>query len=310
MAISVFPVATSASASGLSKAVNLTTAQTYYTLVDATLTAGNYTITSPSTVPVVATFYDSSYNTLGTGTTSSGSTQVIISSDATRLGLIADAGSNVGVTIQLTGLILTPNFTSAGTETITSTQTYSGTSTSGYAFVLAVGGGGNGGGGGYYPGGGGGSGGLANGVAQLTGSTAVVIGAASGTTSIGSVSAGGGGSAAGGSINPGGGGSPNGSSGGSGGGLYGGGSNGSATSVVNKYIVNGTTGGGGGGRGRFNSNAAVATGAGSGIGTGGNGGVQGQTAQAGQGYGAGGGGGGRDGGGGAGAQGIIYIRRF
>jgi len=147
MAISVFPVSTSASASGLSKAVNLTTSQTYYTLVDATLTAGNYTITSPSTVPVNATFYNASYTQLATGTTSSGSTQIILPSDASRLVLIADAGSNVGVTIQLTGLILTPNYTSAGTETITSTQTYTDSSTSGYALALVVGGGGNGGGG-------------------------------------------------------------------------------------------------------------------------------------------------------------------
>ena len=59
MAISVFPVATSSSASGLAKSVSLPSANTFYTLVDATLTAGNYTITSAATIAVKATFYNS-----------------------------------------------------------------------------------------------------------------------------------------------------------------------------------------------------------------------------------------------------------
>jgi hypothetical protein len=303
MAISVFPIATSASASGLSKAVNLTTSATYYTLVDATLTAGNYTITSPSTVPVQATFYNASYESLATGTTTSGSVQIILTSDASRITLIADSGSNVAVTIQLTGLVLTPNFTSAGTETITSTQTYSGTSTSGYAFALLVGGGGSGGSRGYYPGGGGGSGGVRGAILQLTGSLNVQVGSAEGTTSASGLSATGG---SGGGSGGGGGGTPNGVPGGSGGYFGDTGGTGGTTANVNKYILDGTTGGGGGSGGK-SFGAPNGPGGGSGIGTGGAGGnPSGSNAT---GYGAGGGGG-KSTGGGSGTQGVIYIRRF
>ena len=299
MATSVFPVATSATASGLSKEVILGSSSTYYTLNDATLTAGNYTITSPSTIPVQATFYDAAYTQIAQGTTSSGTASIAVNSDASRLVLIADAGSSVNVTIQLTGLVLTPNYTSAGTETLTSTQTYTGTSTSGYAFALTVGGGGNGGVKWYFCGAGGGSGGLNTGIVPLDGSSTVIVGSAGGSTSFdGYLTAGGGG---GGAQNGfGAAGTPNGANGGG----FPTGANGCATPNLNKYIINGTTGGGGASTGpQAPSNG---TGAGSGIGTGGNGGTNGG---AGSGYGSGGGGA-NGGSAGAGAPGVIYIRRF
>jgi hypothetical protein len=297
MAISVFPVATSASASGLSKAVILPSASTYYTLVDATLTAGNYTITSPSTIPVIATFYNSSYTQIATGTTTSGTVSIAVNSDASRVMLIADAGSNINVTIQLTGLVLSPTFTSAGTETITSTQTYTGTSTSGYAFVLTVGGGGGGGIKWYFCGAGGGSGGVNTGIVPLDGSSDLIVGAAGGQTSFdGYLVAGGGG---GGAQNGfGAAGVPNGGNGGG----FPTGPNGNATPNLNKYILNGTTGGGGASTGP--QAPTNGQGAGSGIGTGGNG-------DGGSGTGFGSGGAGSNGGTpGTGRPGVIYMRRF
>ena len=322
MAGSVFPIPVITTGKNIN--VTVPNANTLYSGTTS-LIAGLYRVTCVSGTITNLAFWNGS-TLIGTATTSSGTVDFNLGTQATKITVYTNTGSNIIVTATFLAEAIVIN--ASGTlDTLTTTQTYTQT---GPAYVVVVGGGGGGGssnGGGAA--GGGGSGGVNSGYISLTGSTSVTIGAfgvgaaggtngtgtTGGTTTIGSISATGG---TGGSY----GGDPSNNTGGGAGGTPGGGAGGGAQSSGNPgqngtassaptflFVKTGTTGGGGGG-----GATTVATGAGSGIGTGGNGGLGAYVAfsgTAGTGYGSGGGGAGRFYGGAGfnGAPGVVYVLR-
>jgi hypothetical protein len=304
MASAVFPAPSSAP-SITAEGVLVPTALVTHIVTD-TLAAGIYQITtSPNTSQATVKFYNGP-TLLVTGTTVSGSINVILPSTALKYYIVTDTGSNVLVTVNLIATVNTGVGYSGTLDTITSSQTYN---TTGLKWVLAVGAGGGGSGGTYYGRAGGGAGEVT--IYQGTNNSSQVI-------TIGT--AGAGGNAGGGS----------GSSGGStsfgslavaagGNGAVGGGSGNISGIVTNNLrdVINGTNGSGGEGHWYPNSGAASGqSGYGSGIGTGGQGGGNGPGTAGGDGtgYGAGGGGGSAAGNGGAnaggaGSPGVVYILR-
>lgn len=286
MASSVFPLPVTSSAGNLAKSVTIPTAGTLYSATTA-LSAGIYTITCASSTITNIEFYTGT-TFISTATTVSGSITYNLGTDATSMRIYTNTGSNIVVNILLSGQSVSA--VSGTLDIITaSTANYNQT---GSVYVIAIGGGGGGGSynSGYGAGGGGGSGGIHQGRAVLSGTTAITIGAAgnvnggtAGTTTVGNLftangggqgtppndNANGGGGGGGGAA-----GTPGGGAGGNGGAhiINQGNSNapgqGAASSASQfSYVVSGTTGGGSGGNPQQTFNPAVV---GSGIGTGGN----------------------------------------
>jgi hypothetical protein len=323
MAISVFPAPVTSSINASS--ITAVSANTLYG-ASITLDAAIYTITCASGTTTNIDFYSGAATLITSATTSSGTVTVNLASNADRVRLWTNTGSNIVVTIAKTASALTNNI-SGTLDTITTTSTYTGTSTSGYAYAVLVGGGGGGAGGSNSTaagGGGGGSGGVGASFVTLTGSMSVVIGDA-GTAGAIATNGGAGGAStfAGMTCNGGGGGVSSTRAGGAGGTVTGAtvsstggaggaggvsdqGQNAGTTTLIYPFVVNGTTGGGGGGSGGPNTQGA---GGGSGIGTGG-----GAASSTSSGFGAGGKGGvgGNTTGvaGTAGRPGVLYILRF
>jgi hypothetical protein len=321
MAFSQFPAPIVAAPSGIN--ANTLTASTANTLfgADLALEPGIYSITCISSTNATVQFMTDVSTILLSATTVSGAVNVNIASAVTAVRISTNTGTNIDVTITLIGNPLTNALTGI-LDTLTTSGTYTENSTSGFAYVCAVGGGGGGAGGftGNVPftfhdgGGGGASGGVITGIVALTGSQAFTIGANGtgstndgtdgGATTFSTITALGGtkGTKADGSGPP-----SNGGAAVTGGGAGGsGGASGSASSTTFSFIQVGTTGGGGGGQ--YSSNTG--TGAGSGIGTGGNGGSN-AAGSNGTGNGSGGGGGNRNAqSGGNGTAGIIYVVRY
>jgi hypothetical protein len=141
-----------------------------------------YQITCASGVNTSFEFYSNANTLVTSGVTASGTVSINLASTADRIRLWTNTGTDTVVTITRTAAGLT-NLFSGTLDTITTlgTSTYTGTSTSGFAYVIAVGGGGGGGasngGGGQNGGSGGGGGGAASGLFALTGSMSVTVGA-------------------------------------------------------------------------------------------------------------------------------------
>jgi hypothetical protein len=321
VAIEIFPVPVTSSINA-----NSITATTSNTMYEGRLAFDSaiYTVTCTSSTIANVQFF-SGLTLVTQVTTASGTISLNLASASDRVRLWTDTGSDIVVTITKTASALS-NVFSGTLDTITSSGTYTGTSTSGYGYAVLVGGGGGGGSvaNSYRRGGGGGGSGSVGGkYLELTGSMAVVIGAAGiaqaapssgttgGTSTFGGMSCPGGtggvtppseGAGAGGS----GGATPTGadvtSAGTNGGTAQGAGA---ATTKLYPFVVNGTTGSGG---------SYSFSGGGSGIGTGGSSPYIG-TGDNGTGYGAGGGGArNRDDFtaylGGNGTQGVLYVLRF
>lgn len=310
MSITVYPVAsaTTESTLGLNAADN----NKLY-VINRTFSPGIYTITCSSAVVTYASFRSNFSTEIVAAQTASGSVSVNLATEASALHFYVVGGSNQAVTVTRVGASVSNTY-SGTTDILTTSQTYTATSASGFAYVVVVGGGGGGGGGNHnccpHSAGGGGSGGVAGGIVALTGSVPVVIGSFGvgsgccsdgagngGATSFGNLTANGGGKSIYQSNAAAPGGTPGGAAGGSANDA--GNGNGGGTSVASPYpfAITGTTGGGGGG-----SNAP---GGGSGIGSGG--GYGGSA----NGY---GGGGSRNNSswasGGNGSPGVVYVVRF
>jgi hypothetical protein len=336
MAISVFPAATAAVASTLN--VSTFTAASANTLYrgSVSLDPALYTITCVNTTIANIEFYSSQNARIASAVTASGTVSVNIPSSVSSIRAWTNTGSDVVITITKVSFPVSNSAISGTLDIVTTTSTYTGTSTSGYAYAVVVGGGAGGARGSTdnsWGGGGGGAGGVVGKYVQLTGSMAVVIGAAGiagvfggnpwnggdgGTTTFAGISAYGGGGSPFGPRNAGGGGS------GAGGDIVAtGGAGGAGAAAQNSIFTSNpgvitstvypfitplvTTGGGGGG---WSSGGGSAGGVGA-IGTGGTGGTNsGVVGGTGTGYGAGGGGGASGAQGGAGSQGAVYVFKF
>lgn len=175
MAIEIFPVPVASSLN--SKSVTCTTSGTLYE-ARMPLTSGTYTVTTSSNDAYIR-FYSSAIDLVLQTNTSSSTVTFSLATTCDRFRVWTSGGSNVVVTITKVAEALS-NVFSGTLDTITSTGTYNGTSTSGYGYVILAGAGGGGSGGlsqnGTY-GGAGGGGGVAGKIIQLTGSMAVTIGA-------------------------------------------------------------------------------------------------------------------------------------
>lgn len=344
MAISkINPVAATSSINA--KSITATAPDTLYSATTE-FKAAIYNITCTSSTVAIVEFYSSTGNLITSTTTVSGSATINLASDANRVSVWTDNGTNIVVTITKIAEALTSSF-SGTLDTITSSGTYTGTSTSGFGYVVVVGAGGGGQGGwhngSYHMGGtGGGSGAVGAKYVALTGSMPVTIGTAGaggpggysyenvngkgsdgGSTTFAGITAPGGkgglGSnyeSTGASIATGGTYNIAGANGGYGANLnFNTGGAASVTSKIMPFVPGGagTTGGGGGGNGGTNTVIAQV---GSGIGTGGGGGRPNNiNAIPGSGYGFGGGGGSSSnsstfGNGGNGGPGVVYVLKF
>jgi len=210
MPIEVYPVPVSVTSSINANSITATAAFTLYEGM-VTLDPAIYTVTCASATIAKVQFLSNTSTIITTATTASGTVSINLASAADRVRVWTDTGSNVVVTITKTASALTDIF-SGTLDTITSSGTYTGTSTSGFAYAVLAGGGGGGAGGGQsnqVGGIGGGSGGVAEKLVTLTGSMAVTIGTggAGGAYQHGAASAGGGSTFAGMTANGGGGGS-------------------------------------------------------------------------------------------------------
>jgi hypothetical protein len=311
MAISVFPAPVTSSINANS--VTATTANTLYEGRVA-LEPAIYQITCASGTVANVQFLASSTSLITTSTTSSGTVTLNLGSTADRIRVWTNTGSNIVVTITKLANALTNQFTGTlDTITTVGNSTYTGTSTSGFAYVVLGGAGGGGGGGQAATGAtgiAGGGGGVAHGIITLTGSMAVTIGAggtAGPAWNGGSANGGNGGASTFGGM------TANGGQGGGGGTTT---NSGGAGGTATGGTINNTGSNGGGGAG---VNAGVGSSAWpfvvASLGTGGNSPYSNSlSGTAGTGYTAGGGAGGGIGGsgpaGGAGAPGVLYVLRF
>lgn len=325
MAQAVFPVPVAASSSEVN--ANSITAASANTLYEGrvTLEPSIYQITCVNTTIANLELYSGVGNLILATSTVSGTVTINLASAVDRVRLWTDTGSNVVITITKTSNALS-NVFSGILDTIITSQTYTGTSTSGFGYAIVIGGGGGGQGGNtpiYRGGNGGGSGGCASKLVQLTGSMPIVIGAGGLTSSpAGSGTTGGattfagmtanGGSGASGGTATGGTNNQTGAAGPSGANQNTNGSTGSPLFPTYTFVKPGSIGSGGSGGGDGASQTRV--GGGSGIGTGGTAGNDNVSGNAATGFGSGGGGGGGRNGanttGGAGSAGVVYILRF
>jgi hypothetical protein len=232
-------------------------------------TTGMYSITCSTGIVTYVKFIAANGSEIIQVNTTSGAVSLALTTEATSIRFWYTGGTgNQSVNItRVGGLPIDNVFTSSTTvETLTTSGTYTGTSTSGYAYVVAVGGGGGGGGGNHNccpsGAGGGGSGGLAGGQVALTGSVAYTIGAPGtggpccssaggdgGATTIGNVTANGGqggrGSSGGTGAAGGTGGTPGGATGGSANDSYSGNSGSLSSESPLAFVIEGQTASGG-----------------------------------------------------------------
>lgn len=324
MATQVFPVSVSSTGPN-AWSISATTSGVVYEGTQA-FTTGTYTVTCSSSTVTKIEFFTGNTSILQTQT-ASGTVTFNLTTAATKVKVWTNTGSNIVVSFALTANVVSSSATTLGTlETLTTSGTYTGTSTSGYALVVVVGAGAGGGAArsanSSECGGGGGSGGVTSATIALTGSVSYTIGSAGnggatsdangnagGSTTFGSLTANGGGAGRGEGIQLGGAaGTPGGAAGSTGSPTVTGNAVlGTATSSPFYSIVqSGTTGSGAGGTRSFTYNGS---GAGSGIGTGGY--RIDYTESSPTGYGAGGGGGnpvllaGQ-----AGRPGVVYLMRY
>jgi hypothetical protein len=302
MATSVFPAAVSSSINA--NAITCVSANTIYGTALA-LDPAIYTVTCASTTIATVEFLSGANGYITNAKTATGSIAVNLASAADRVRIWTNTGSNIVVTITKTAAALTNNL-SGTLDTITTigSSTYTGTSTSGYAYAMVIGGGGGGGGGqsGYSRnGGGGGGGGCAGKIVTLTGSMAVVVGAAGARGVLGSPGTAG---TAGGSSTFAGM-TATGGSGGAGATTGGDGADGASGTASGGTFNNTATGQGSIGGIPVSPYSFISA-------TPGTGGSYsyGSDGGAGSGYGAGGGAGGGQQAGGAGAPGVVYVLRF
>jgi len=247
MATTVFPVAVASSSGSTANAITCATPNTMYSALTS-FDPGVYTITCAASTVAKVEFYYGDATLITLATTASGTVAINLASAADRVRLWTNTGTNVVVTITKTANSLT-NIFSGTLDTVNATGNYTGTSTSGFAYVALVGGGGGGGGGqgsgSGVTGGGGGGGGLAEKVVALTGSMSVVIGAGGNGGTQGSNGNAGGSSTFAGMTANGGNGGNNGGNGGTGGSGSGGSFNSIGNSGGNNPGGGGGTGGGG-----------------------------------------------------------------
>ena len=146
MAIEIFPVPVASSINA-----NSITATTSNTLYEGrfSLDPAIYTITCTSGTIAKVQFFSNATTLITTGTTVSGTISINLATAADRVRLWTNTGSNVVVTITKTASALSDVF-SGTLDTITSSGTYTGTSTSGFGYAVLVGGGGGGSGGSSY----------------------------------------------------------------------------------------------------------------------------------------------------------------
>jgi hypothetical protein len=177
MAIEVFPIPSSGEASALPTSLTLPLSNVLYEYTYA-FDPNVYTFVSNGNNIYLE--YYSGNTFLSSITVTSSPTDFTIPNGVTKIRLWTTAGTNTLFTFTIKSIFasLTDTLFTGGTiDTITSTGTYTGTSTSGYAWIMVVGGGG-GSGGVAQTGrsGGGGAGGVAIAYVQLTGSVPVTIG--------------------------------------------------------------------------------------------------------------------------------------
>ena len=303
MAIEVFPIpVTSTGPNSFSSTI--TSANLQYKAINP-LSAGIYTITTSSTgSQATINFYDSTGVPFATGVTASGTLTFNLASAATGYYIQTDTGSNIIVSLSLTGNSVTGTQLSGTLDTITASGTYNQT---GLLYVLACAGGGGGSGTNISGLAGGAGGSIASGFFVANTATTVTIGAAGnggnantagnsgGQTSFGALL-----------IAP--------FAGGASAGSGGNGQQGGLGVVVSGSLANGTNAGGT--AGKYVSNGANTPGRVGGFGTGGTGGDGGSgnctPGGAASGYGAGGGGAGGGNApqaGGAGTAGVVYVLR-
>jgi len=264
-----------------------TSANTLYVGTQA-LSVGIYTVSCVSSTVARVDFFNGT-TLIGTATTVSGSVTYNLATAATKVYVSTNTGSNIVVSIALTGSSLA-GAPSGTLDTITTTT--NNYAINGTVYAIVVGGGGPGGKLSGQFGGGGGAGGVAYGVINLTSPTVVTIGAggspdtAGGASSIGNLLTANGGGASGNGGSAGTAGTPTGFSNGGGGSSNNvGGAGGNVLTPLGFVYANQ-------------------------IGTGGSGATGGasQSGNSGTGYGSGGGGA-ATGGGGSGASGVVYILR-
>lgn len=330
MTITVFPEVVSSSSGPDAYSITAASPNVLYGAA-LSLQPAIYRITCTSTTVAKVEFLSSAGTSIAIATTANGTLDYNLATACDRVRVWTDTGSNIVVTITTLANALNNNL-SGSLDTVNSSGTYTGTSSSGYAYVAVFGGGGGGGGGqylgypngGYYTfgGGGGASGGFASQIVQLTGNIPVTIGSfgnggtaggangnSGGSTSFGNITvSGGGGGFSNSGYNGGAGGTaPTGGVAGGGGAVFNDGGGGGGTLSITPYtfIKTGSTGGGGGG-----GNSAGSGGGDGSIGTGGTGGRPNDwTGKAANGK-AAGGGGGASGSGGAGTAGVVYVLKY
>ena len=176
MAIQVFPTpSTSSAANTLAQTFTAVSSSTLYSATSS-LATGTYTITCASgTVAHIDFFSGSTY--IGSAVTVSGVVTYNLGTAATKIDFWTNTGSNIVISLQLTGQALTTNASGSVTQ-LTTSGTYNSTGT---FYVTTVGGGGGGGGGtpnGASAGGSGGGGGSASGILTVSSPVSYTIGAA------------------------------------------------------------------------------------------------------------------------------------
>ena len=295
MAQSVFP-APAAAPSSIGKTVVSATASQIAYQSNVSLIVGTYTITCVSSTIAYVTFFASNGSVIGSTNTTSGTVTYNLATEATKIHYYTNTGSDVVVSIQLTGIGLVTSAVSGTLDTITTTGSYA---TTGNLYVVAWGGGGAGSQSSSGANGAGGStGNIAEGLIVTTSATTVTLGAGGVGTN-----ASGGSTTFGGFLT-----------------ATGGASTGASSSYpLRRFVKNGFPGtggtgcrdlGGGGTAGRSDGTAGVGS-----IGVGGNGGSQAsRNGTNATGYASGGGAGGfldgtAAGTGGNGTQGIVYVLR-
>lgn len=173
MGQSVYPIPSSASSISANTIVAAASNTMYSNNV--TLVPGIYTITCPSYVDATVFFHSATDTIIMKTTTVSGTSVINLATEAKRVVVFTNTGTDIAVNIEKTANALTNNF-SGTLDTVTASGTYTGTSASGfgYAVLFGAGGGSSGGNGGYHFLGG--NGGVAEKIVTLTGSMPVVIG--------------------------------------------------------------------------------------------------------------------------------------
>jgi len=159
-------------ASTIAKTFTATATTSYYQSIQP-FDPGIYSITCSSGIVAVVDFYNSSGEIVTTGTTASGTVSVNLAQAISKIGYYVSSGSNVLVSITLTGQSISSN--ASGTlDTITTTSTYN---TTGQLYVVCVGGAGGGSGSAVYRNGAsGGTGGFAGSNFFTNTSTPITIG--------------------------------------------------------------------------------------------------------------------------------------